>query len=150
MPYTWKVLGIFTPGVSFNYQDRHLNCREEIVQHTNLKVKWSLKKSGWNLWVAGKDPAQQNELFPPYHEEEQQKSIWDSMTLQGSCFLFTLLLRMSILVFHHVPTLLHYWSEGIYRYIFLKGRGESSTLFFVENKIWGRWIQPRSYFSWPK
>lgn len=43
--HTWKVLDIFTPWVSFNYRDRHLNCREEIVRHRNLKVKWNLRKS---------------------------------------------------------------------------------------------------------
>lgn len=32
----------------------------------------------------------------------------------------------------------NYWIEGVYRYIFLKGRGELSTLFFVKNKIRGR------------
>lgn len=69
----WKAPDIFTTWVSFNYRDRHWNCREEVVQHSNLKVKWNLRKSGWNLWVAGKDPARQGELFPLCREKEQQQ-----------------------------------------------------------------------------
>lgn len=60
------------------------SCREEIVQHSNLKVRWNLRKSGWNLGVAGKDPAQQGEVFPPCHEEEQQKSIWGLLSIYSS------------------------------------------------------------------
>lgn len=52
------------------------SCREEIVQRSNLKVKWNLRKSGWNLGVAGKEPAQQGKFFPLCGEEEQQKSFW--------------------------------------------------------------------------
>lgn len=57
---------------------------EEIVQHSNLRVKWNLRKSGWNFGVAGKDPAQQGEFFPPCHEEEQEKSIWGLPSIYSS------------------------------------------------------------------
>lgn len=129
----WKVLDIFTPSVSSNYQDKQLNCREEIVQHSNLKVKWDLRKSGRNL--SGREGASlKGELFPSLHEEEQQRSIWDSMTLHSSSSLFTFPLRMSVLGFHHVPTLLHYWSDGIYRYIFFKMKRRIKHFIFCEKQ----------------
>lgn len=133
-------LNIFTPWV-FNRWDKCLNLWEKTVQHSNLKVKWHLRRLGWTLWVPGKDPASGSKLFPSHCEEEQHKSIQDPTIPKDSCSLFTFSTINASSGFPLRSNTLHcwnYWIEGVYRYIFLKGRGELSTLFFVKNKIRGR------------